>query len=172
MNSHHTQWYYKDLHRSFNKVLYSQSISLDTDISKYDFIVYNELEDDDYIYISPLNFKSCVFVDSYKLGGEGAKWCIGWTKHPYFYHLYMYVLHNFPLIRISKNREQNKIKNLILIDLNTYKFAKFNQTDTEVDYIENETYDLSKIKFFNEISKIIYNNAKISNSALEKLQKK
>lgn len=45
-------------------------------------------EDDNFIYVAPLNWDAAKFMDSYQCGGQGAKWCIGWSEDKRYWNSY------------------------------------------------------------------------------------
>lgn len=45
-------------------------------------------EDDNYVYVAPLTWDACVFIDSFKCGGQGATWCIGWEEKDDYWRKY------------------------------------------------------------------------------------
>lgn len=45
-------------------------------------------EDDNYVYVAPLTWDACVFIDSFKCGGQGATWCIGWQEKDVYWKKY------------------------------------------------------------------------------------
>lgn len=47
------------------------------DCSGCDVVFINSLENSNFIFMTPLTHKACVFMDSFECGGQGAKWCIG-----------------------------------------------------------------------------------------------
>lgn len=50
------------------------------DTSNADFVFLDSFETEDWLYVIPLTYMACKFVDSYQCGGEGAQWCIGWER--------------------------------------------------------------------------------------------
>jgi hypothetical protein len=45
-------------------------------------------ENDKFIFVMPLSYKACVWMDSFDCGGAGAKWCIGYEKNRDYYKKY------------------------------------------------------------------------------------
>ena len=65
------------------KVFYNSGLNVvesGEDCSNADFIILNELEDKNFLYVGVLTHEAAVFCDSFNCGGVGAKWCIG-TKN-------------------------------------------------------------------------------------------
>lgn len=46
-------------------------------------------EDDNFIYVAPLDYDGAVYMDSYDSGGQGAKWCIGWATDNRYWKQYV-----------------------------------------------------------------------------------
>jgi surface protein len=45
-------------------------------------------ENSDFIFVLPLSYENCVWMDSFDCGGAGAKWCIGYEKNRDYYKKY------------------------------------------------------------------------------------
>lgn len=41
-----------------------------------DLVIYPELENDKFIFVTPMTYKAAVYMDSFHCGGQGAQWCI------------------------------------------------------------------------------------------------
>lgn len=54
------------------------------DSSNAQFAILKNLENDKWIFVSPLTQDAATFCDSYTCGGEGAKWCIGMEDSTYW----------------------------------------------------------------------------------------
>lgn len=93
------------------KVFYNSGLNVvesREDCSNADFIILNELEDDNFLYVGVLTHEAAVFCDSFYCGGVGAKWCIG-TKNNQDY-FYDYVEDSLFVLAFNKssNAEQRK----------------------------------------------------------------
>lgn len=60
-------------------------------------------EDDNFVYVAPLTWDACVFIDSYKCGGQGATWCIGWEQSDRYWENYTSDDYVFVLMMSKKN---------------------------------------------------------------------
>ena len=93
------------------KVFYNSGLNVvesREDCSNADFIILNELEDDNFLYLGVLTHAAAVFCDSFYCGGIGARWCIGTKNDPdYFYD---YVEDSLFVLAFNKssNTEQRK----------------------------------------------------------------
>src|SRR5574344_1323809 len=45
-------------------------------------------ENDKFIFVLPLSYEACVWMDSFNCGGAGAKWCIGYEQDKKYYKQY------------------------------------------------------------------------------------
>ena len=59
------------------------------DCSNADFIILNELEDENFLYLGVLTHPAAVFCDSFHCGGVGARWCIGTKGDPSYFENYI-----------------------------------------------------------------------------------
>lgn len=50
------------------------------DTSSKDMVILTSLENDSFVFVMPLNWQACVWIDSFKCGGSGARWCIGYEQ--------------------------------------------------------------------------------------------
>ena len=73
------------------KVFYNSGLNVvesGEDCSNADFIILNELEDKNFLYVGVLTHAAAVFCDSFNCGGVGAKWCIGTKNNPEYFAEY------------------------------------------------------------------------------------
>lgn len=47
-------------------------------------------ENEDWLFVSPLTYESAVFMDSFRCGGAGAKWCIGYERNNKYWNSYVH----------------------------------------------------------------------------------
>ena len=47
------------------------------DVTGADMVIMDSFENDNWIFVVPMNHEACIFMDSFDCGGQGAKWCIG-----------------------------------------------------------------------------------------------
>ena len=121
-----------------------------------DFIWLSSLENNDMLYIMPLSYKCHKFLDSYDCGGDGAKWCTGYSKTDTYYQQFQ---KNCAIFVALSKRRRNDIKWLIFLakdDL--YIFNSGNKR------IEN----LLAIEFFTKLKK--ENLQKYSTETFEKIR--
>lgn len=45
-------------------------------------------ETENWLHVTPLTHNACVLADSYKLGGQGARWCVGYEEDDHFFEEY------------------------------------------------------------------------------------
>ena len=144
----------KFLKRSFNKLTYDYDAV--EDLNKFDFLILSKIEDENFMYVVPLNFKAFTFVNSYKCGGEGAKWCIGTKKDKKWYDDYFIKHNNFAIVALSKQREKNNIKTLYIISNGTCYAS--NQVDTHHWYIDNFQFIVDAIPSVDKVLKSLKNS--------------
>ena len=73
------------------KVFYNSGLNVvesGENCSNADFIILNELEDENFLYVGILSHEAAVFCDSFNCGGIGAKWCIGTKNNPEYFAEY------------------------------------------------------------------------------------
>src|SRR5574344_1113785 len=46
-------------------------------------------ENNNFIFVLPLSYRACVWMDSFDCGGDGAKWCIGYEEDNSYYKQYI-----------------------------------------------------------------------------------
>lgn len=57
-----------------------KTVGPNEDNSDADMVLLTELENENFIFVVPLTYEACKFMNSFECGGEGAKWCIGYEK--------------------------------------------------------------------------------------------
>lgn len=53
-----------------------------------DCMILKSLENSKYIFVVPLNWEACRFMDDARCGGQSAKWCIGYEKEDAYWRRY------------------------------------------------------------------------------------
>lgn len=86
-------------------------------MSHCDFVMLPELENDKFIFVMPMTWEACKWMDSAKCGGQTAKWCIG-TKDTKQYWKQYINKYNLFILAFSKdaNPEINNRKWMIQIE--------------------------------------------------------
>lgn len=67
---------------------YGDYSDYDEELQKADFVLFNEQENDKFIFVGILSHKAAVFCDSFQCGGAGAKWCIGYASSANYWDSY------------------------------------------------------------------------------------
>ena len=79
-------------------------------------------ENDDWLFVAVHNYKAAKFCDSFKLGGAGAKWCIGWDQsEEYWYRYTERDNSHFVLAYNKKEWATDTVKYMIQIELDEYE---------------------------------------------------
>jgi hypothetical protein len=74
-------------------------------------------ENDKFIFVMPLNYKACVWMDSFDCGGGGAKWCIGYEEDDSYYEQYTKSGYSFVLAFNKYPTDiNNDLKYMIQVD--------------------------------------------------------
>lgn len=137
------------------KVFYNSGLNVvesGEDCSNADFIILNELEDDNFLYLGVLTHAAAVFCDSFYCGGIGARWCIGTKNDPdYFYD---YVEDSLFVLAFNKssNTEQRKF-------MFQFQLGKAPQIWDQMDEVHQEVELAGEsLKDGKEILNILINN--------------
>lgn len=86
-----------------------------------DMMLLPELENKDYVFVVPLTWEACKFMDSFECGGAGAKWCIGYEKNNFYFEDYTERGYKFVLaFRKTQTPVKEEIKYMIML-------SKYNQ---------------------------------------------
>lgn len=98
-----------------NKMLIAEDEGADT--SDCDFVFLNSLENDKFIFVVPMNWQACKFIDSFECGGQGAKWCIGYENDDGYFNDYTKDGNLF-ICAYSKKKDAPKDELKYMIQLN------------------------------------------------------
>ena len=81
-------------------------------------------EDENWIYVMPLEYSAARWMDSFDCGGQGAKWCIGYEKTDDYWNSYNE--HSLFILAFSKNPspEENEQKYMIQFDQSSGYYEK------------------------------------------------
>lgn len=108
-----------------------------------DMVLLPELENEDYVFVVPLNWEACKFMDSFECGGAGAKWCIGYEKSDAYFRDYTEEGYLFVLaFRKTQTPVKDEIKYMIeLSKQNWMKKKVWRQDDDEGRTIPESQYE-------------------------------
>ena len=85
-----------------------------------DVIILDELENENWIFVVPLQHEAAVFMNSYKCGGAGAKWCIGTAANEMYWYEYICDDQDIFVMALNKNAykgaDENDIKYMLEIE--------------------------------------------------------
>lgn len=124
------------------------------DCSGCDVVFMNSLENSDFVFITPLTHKACVFMDSFECGGQGAKWCIGQENDDSAWHSYTHGRDTsiFCLAYRKGHAAENERKYMIQLSSN----LNSTQAWTQDDFAENTISVFKFDTFFNHpVNKIL-----------------
>lgn len=135
----------------------------------YNFFLHNDLETEEYLFLSVLSYDAAKYCDSFECGGEGAKWCIGYEKDDGYWkdyvnnNKYLFVLAFNKKEYANKSKEKNKLKYMLTFDPECIEESKaWVQDDNEVLCIPCTEWKHKFGRSFNEILKSIDNADVIS----------
>lgn len=98
-------------------------------------------EDENYIYIYPLNYTGSKFCDSVPCGGAGAKWCIGDSDGDGHFYRYNCTLDEIFIMQFNKHPTVLKQDLKIMWEINNRSASAWNQIDKKTGSVN----DLGKI---------------------------
>ena len=96
-----------------------------------DMMLLPELENDEFIFVVPLTYEACKFMDSFECGGAGAKWCLGYEKSSEYFKSYTEKGRLFILAFRKQTSAKDEIK--YMIELNNYNGAEAWRQDDDKD---------------------------------------
>lgn len=67
------------------KLVFQNSYLLDNE----DYVLLDELENDNFLFVVPMNHKACMWINSFECGGQGAKWCLGYERDESYWIRYV-----------------------------------------------------------------------------------
>jgi hypothetical protein len=95
-------------------------------------------ENDKFIFVLPLSYKACVWMDSFDCGGAGAKWCIGYEKTTKYYKEY-FDDHIAFVLAVNKFPENIESDLKYMIQINDNNSGRAWTQDDNI----NNTYEIS-----------------------------
>lgn len=102
------------------------------DTSSQDMVILNSLENDSFVFVMPLNWQACVWIDSFKCGGSGARWCIGYEQDDSYWDDYTGAGDIF-VLAFSKKEYASPVKTAdklkYMIELPNIEQRNFNDDD-------------------------------------------
>lgn len=154
-------------------------------VTKADMVIMDSFENDKWMFVVPMTYKACVFMDSFECGGQGAKWCIGYEKTSKYWRQYtdnvgwfVMAFNKDPSCEENNKKYMLKINtNLSVDNFDNFEFDKsaddlevavWNQEDKNVNqgnirglkgasYVQNE-FGLSMTPFLKSFYKNILQN--------------
>jgi hypothetical protein len=114
-------------------------------------------ENDKFIFVMPLNYKACIWMDSFDCGGGGAKWCIGYEDSDQYYSQYYNDGYSFVLAFNKQPTDMNKDLKYML-QINSYVVDCWTQGDRQL-FVNCSYMDVEQLtgvtkeqldKFYNE----------------------
>lgn len=57
--------------------------------SDTNLFVLHQVENENWLFVSPRTYEACVYMDSAECGGQSAKWCIGYNQDDSYYQQYV-----------------------------------------------------------------------------------
>lgn len=114
----------KDVNKIFQDEFGSRCVKeYDPDSEKgdnIDVIILDELENENWIFVVPLQYEAAVFMNSYKCGGAGAQWCIGTKDNYEYWYDYVCDRQDIFVMALNKNAykgaDENDIKYMLEIE--------------------------------------------------------
>ena len=112
-----------------------------------DFVHLPTLDNDKFTFVVPMTWDACRFCDSAKMGGEGAKWCIGYEQSDSYWKEYtgngdLFILaFNNEAFKKGKNREEDTLKYMIQLSDDYRNTVAWKQSDNP-----DEVIPINKLK--------------------------
>lgn len=103
----------------------------------YDMVILNELENSQFLFVAPLTYEACIFMDSFRCGGQGARWCIGYEKDDSYWKEYLQEGDHF-ILAFNKNglkSNENDLKYMIQLKSDLDDSVAWKQSDDPDDVI-------------------------------------
>lgn len=101
-------------------------------------IVY---ENDDWLFVAPLNYEAAVDMDSFRIGGYGAKWCIGTKGDPRHWKRYLIENNSAFVLAYNKNTWANSEEQKYMLQIQEGALTVWPQDDNP-----NETFEIMRAK--------------------------
>lgn len=152
------------------------------DNSKADMLILDSLESENFIFVAPMSWRACIFMDSFECGGQGAEWCIGYTKNDSYWKKYVNS-HSYFILAFNKGNlyldedgkvGDNKLKWMIEIRENA-PCGVWTQPDVEIGFDEQDfgvSYKQLKATFEKNVMDVeYYNEYNTANPTVENILK-
>lgn len=110
-----------------------------------DFCILDSLENDEWIFIVPLTWEACKYINSSNCGGQSAKWCIGYIQSDSYFDKYIMSDGAWFILAFSKNPNppENELKYMLQLEYG-YGIAWI-QEDEKVEF---EVQNFGNVKNF------------------------
>lgn len=110
---------------------------------KKDYVFLPSLENETFFFVQPLSYKCCVFMDSFKCGGQGAKWCLGYEKTSDYWWSYcgennLFVFAFNKKEFASKSDEEDKLKYMVQLSPSKKETQVWKQSDHESETVKTK----------------------------------
>lgn len=109
------------------------------DTSGKDLVILDSLENSEFVFVCPLTWRACIWLDSFECGGQGAKWCLGWKGNDMYWKnytsqgdLFVMALSKTELARPSG--EADKLKFMV-------ELAPSNKADSTQVWLQSDSKD-------------------------------
>lgn len=103
------------------------------------FKIHKEIENPNFIFVSPLTYESAVFMDSSECGGAGAKWCIGYEKSKDYWNQYVKDYGSRFVLAFNKHFAEIPDEDSEYFDEDSEQY--YSRKDTELKYMIELTLD-------------------------------
>lgn len=116
------------------------TVVYDGDCSGADIKVLKDLDNEKFMFASPLTYEGAVWMDSFACGGQGAKWCIGYEQDPDYWNEHVKDYGELFILAIRKSelieqKEDQTLKYMIQISSNSNETQAWCQEDDPKDNI-------------------------------------
>ena len=141
----------KNEQKNEEKKYYRQDNAKELLKSNPEFVVMDELENDNWVFACPTSWEAAKFADSAECGGAGAKWCIGYEQDNKYWKHYVNTQEDVFVFALRKDfkfyKNQNRIKYMIEI-FKEGTFKVWEQKDKDIiDSDEEKFFKLFKVDF-------------------------
>ena len=117
------------------------------DCKGYDMVILNELETDEFMFVAPLNWEACKYMDSFECGGAGARWCIGYEQSSSYWVDYLAKGNKFVLAfnkkEFKEKVDEDDTKYMLQIQQDVEYSLAWRQSDDPNDTIDEDEFFVS-----------------------------
>lgn len=122
---------------------YGDYSDYDEELQKADFVLFNEQENDKFIFVGILSHKAAVFCDSFQCGGAGAKWCIGYASSANYWDSYSQKGSTF-VLAYNKKGYGLATKQKYMLQISEFKCDVWKQDDSKIINAKIEAFGLNQ----------------------------